>query len=235
MGWPSKATAMPLSSPTSRAFRARRTGALCRVLPALVALVALGAVIGAEAQSLRGSKASLARQNRQAQAHHFSYLERPQDVRRFVGSGLLVPVKGNRDYELAGVSFPYARPEVRTFIERLARQYRAACGEPLVVTSLVRPNTRQPRNASEDSVHPTGMAVDLRRSAKASCRRWLERMLLQLERRRVLEATRERWPAHYHVALYPRPYLRYIGGRSAKPAPAPKLAAARLGSDGAPD
>ncbi len=175
----------------------------------------------AEAQSLRGSKASLARQNKQAHDHNFSYLDRPKDVRRFVRSGRLVPIKGNDDYELGNVSFPYARPAVRTFVERLSRQYRAACDEPLVVTSLVRPKTRQPSNASDESVHPTGMALDLRRSSDASCRRWLERLLLQLEGRRVLEATRERRPPHYHVALFPQPYLRYIGGRDAKPLPYP--------------
>src|SRR5690606_40092741 len=88
--------------------------------------------------------------------------------------------------------------------------YQAACGEKLVVTSLVRPTTRQPRNAADRSVHPTGMAMDLRRSNKASCRRWLERVLLQLEARGVLEATRENRPPHYHVALFPRPYVQYV-------------------------
>jgi LysM repeat protein len=162
------------------------------------------------AQSLRGSPASLTRQNVQAKQHDYTYLERPEDVRRFVELGLLVPVEPSSAFELARVSFPYARPEVKLFLERLGRQYEAACGEKLVVTSLVRPVTRQPRNAADRSVHPTGMAIDLRRSHRASCRRWLERVLLQLEARRVLEATRERRPPHYHVALFPKPYLQYV-------------------------
>ncbi|HEX7091955.1 MAG TPA: DUF5715 family protein [Longimicrobiales bacterium] len=161
-------------------------------------------------QSLRGSPASLTRQNSQAKRHDYTYLERPEDVRRFVELGLLVPVEPSSAFELARVSFPYARPEVKLFLERLGRQYEAACGEKLVVTSLVRPVTRQPRNAADRSVHPTGMAIDLRRSHRRSCRRWLERVLLQLEGRRVLEATRERRPPHYHVALFPKPYLQYV-------------------------
>lgn len=165
-----------------------------------------------DAQSLRGSRASLIRQNRQAKLHDYTYLKRPADVKRFVRAGYLVEIKGNDDYELARVSFPYARPEVRIFLERLGRQYRAACGEKLVVTSLVRPTTRQPHNASPLSVHPTGMAIDLRRSSKAACRQWLERVLLQLEGRGVLEATRESRPPHYHVALFPRPYIAYVNG-----------------------
>ena len=58
--------------------------------------------------------------------------------------------------------------------ERLGGQYRGACGEQLVITSLTRPATLQPRNASERSVHPTGMALDIRYSWDRSCRRWLE-------------------------------------------------------------
>ena len=108
------------------------------------------------------------------------------------------------------MSFPYARPAVRTFIQRLGKQYRAACGERLVVTSLTRPRSHQPRNASPLSVHPTGMAVDLRRSNNYRCRNWLEAVLLSLEDRGVLEASRERWPPHYHVAVYPKPYEQYL-------------------------
>lgn len=150
------------------------------------------------------------RQQRQARTHDFTYLRNSSQVQRFVGAGYLVPVRGNRDYRLKGVSFPYARPEARLFIERLANQYRSACGEQLVVTSLTRPLDRQPRNASNRSVHPTGMAIDLRRTNNATCRRWIERVLLSLEAQGVLEATRERRPPHYHIALFPQPYASYV-------------------------
>ncbi len=127
--------------------------------------------------------------------------------------GRLVRLSGNSSYRVADVSFPYARPEVKTFIERLGSQYRNACGEPLVVTSLTRPASRQPRNASPLSVHPTGMAADLRASRRPACRAFLERTLLTLEARGVLEATRERRPPHYHVSLYPKQYASYLAGR----------------------
>lgn len=174
----------------------------------LVAAVLLPSALGA--QSLRGSRASMSRQFRVARQHDFTFLRTSSQVQRFVRAGYLVPVRSGRDFVLAGVSFPYARPEVRTFVRRLASQYRRACGERLVVTSLTRPRSRQPRNASRLSVHPTGMAVDIRRSNNRVCRAWIERVLLQLERTGVLEATRERRPPHYHVAVYPRPYARYV-------------------------
>lgn len=183
---------------------------LRRVLP-LVLVAAMGSLAPSlEGQSLRGSSASLDAQNRQARSHDFTYLRTSSQVRRFVDSGYLVPVRPDADFDLHAVSFPFARPEVELFIKRLAGQYRAACGEKLVVTSLTRPQNRQPANASSRSVHPTGMAVDLRRSNVTACRRWLESVLLDLERGGVLEATRENYPPHYHVALYPRVYDSYV-------------------------
>lgn len=184
-----------------------------RVAVLAVLAIAATAVPLVRAQSLMGSRESLLRQNAEARDHDFTYLRTSSDVRSFARKGLLVRLRGNSDYRLASnyVSFPYARPEVKLFIERLADQYRAACGERLYVTSLTRPITRQPRNASHLSVHPTGMAVDLRRSHRESCRQWLEETLLHLEGQNVLEATREKHPPHYHVTVFPKPYLRYLG------------------------
>ncbi len=177
----------------------------------LIAVLGSLAPTSSAAQSLRGSSRSLTAQNAQAQAHDFTYLRTPDHVRRFVELGYLVPVRGNRDYDIDDeVSFPYARPQVRTFVERLAGQYRRACGEVMVVTSLTRALNSQPPNASSRSVHPTGMAVDLRRSNRRACRAWLEDVLLSLEANGVLEATRESRPPHYHIALYPEPYARYV-------------------------
>jgi hypothetical protein len=178
-------------------------------------------------QSLRGSPASLDRQNSIAGQHDFTYLRNRSHVQKFVGLGLLVPVRDTRETELVAVSFPYARPEVKLFIDRLSTQYYAACGEPLVVTSLTRPRANQPRNASPRSVHPTGMALDIRVSRSRACRRWLESTLLSLERARVLEATRERRPPHYHVAIYPQQYQRYVEALRVRADTETRLAAAQ--------
>lgn len=176
-------------------------------------LLLLAAAPAPEAQSLAGSKVSLVRQNQMAREHDYTYLRTSSEVREFASRGLLVRVKGSSNFRVVDVSFPYARPEVKTFIERLAQQYKSACREKLVVTSLTRPTTRQPRNASPLSVHPTGMAADLRRSSRPACRAWLEKNLLTLEGKGVLEATKENHPPHYHVTLYPQPYMRYLASR----------------------
>lgn len=181
-------------------------------LIALALIAGLGLADSALAQSLRPSRASLDKQNRQARAHDFTYLQTASQVQRFVNAGLLVEVPRNGpDWILHDVSFPYARPEAKLFIERLASQFRAACGEKLVVTSLTRPRSRQPWNASSRSIHPTGMGIDLRRHyPKAACGSWLNRVLVDLEASDVLEVSVERNPPHYHMALFPEPYAAYV-------------------------
>ena len=172
-----------------------------------------------EAQSLRGSKASLDRQNRLAAEHDFTYLGSRAQMQRFVEAGYLVRVRSNGDYRIKRESPAYARSEVALFIERLGKQYHSACGQQLVITSLTRPKSRQPRNASSRSVHPTGMAVDLRRTNNRGCRGWLEATLLHLEGEGVIEATRESRPPHYHIAVFPNQYARYVVSMAGSPPP----------------
>lgn len=163
-----------------------------------------------QAQTLRGSREAMEKQNQHAMMHGFTFAQTSSQVADLVDSGELVRVGPTRTMVLHNVSYPYARPEVKTFIDRLSNQYFNACGEKLTVTSLTRPIARQPANASEISVHPAGMAVDLRIPANGRCRAWLERTLLSLEASNVLDVIRERRPPHYHVALFPEPYAHYL-------------------------
>jgi hypothetical protein len=57
------------------------------------------------------------------------------------------------------------------------------------------------------------MAVDLRKPA-VRCRTWLRRRLLAAERRRVIEATEERRPPHFHIAVLPSRYEKIASSRS---------------------
>ena len=164
--------------------------------------------------TLRGSRASMQRQNRIARAEDFSFLRTPAQVSRFAGSGYLVEVPDGEDYRVLA-SWPYARPVVRDFVGILAAGYRAACGERLVVTSLTRPSGQQPGNASPLSVHPAGMAVDLRVSQRAACVDWLEAELLRLEADGRLDATREFRPPHFHVAVFPESFAELVAARAA--------------------
>jgi hypothetical protein len=161
--------------------------------------------------TLRGSPESMERQNRIAREHGLTFTRTPAQIREMEARGELVRLRSGADLGFRdGLTEPVAHPVARTFLERTAAQYRAACGERLIVTSVTRPTSRQPANSHPLSVHPTGIAVDLRISQKAACRSWLEREMLALEREGVLDITREQRPPHYHVALFPNRYLAYL-------------------------
>lgn len=203
---------------SSRSFR---TTSMALVVAALVLPVA------ARAQSLRGSYASINRMYRHARAERLRFYETPLDVRRATRAGALVPLTPDANFTLAHVGYPVARPATRTFVDRFGAEYRARCGERLVVTSATRPATRQPPNSTPHSVHPTGMAVDLRKPRGAACLRWMRHTLLQLEGAGLIEVTEEFAPPHFHVAVYPTPYTRYVLART----PAPARAAVALASN----
>lgn len=191
--------------------------------------IGLLAAAGVRAASLTPTVAAFDRQLAGAEARGYSRARTTEDVYEAVRNGALVRLSGNQDYEIKPtVSLPFARPELGRFIAGLGAEYRAACGDRLVVTSLVRPRDRQPRNAHPHSTHQLGLAMDLRQSWKRSCRDWLETTLLSLERQGTLEASRERNPPHYHVVLFGDPYFDRV---EAAPSAPPRLAVATAGED----
>jgi hypothetical protein len=159
--------------------------------------------------TLRGSPESMARQHAVAVAGGYTFVGTLEEMELLAEQGQLVRVDGGEHYEVMEWVFPYALPEVRTFVERLAWEYRQACGEALVVTSLTRPFSEQPRNAHQLSVHPAGMAVDLRIPQNPECREYVESRLLEKEEAGLLDITREVAPPHYHVAIFPGPYMAW--------------------------
>jgi len=175
-------------------------------LASSVLIASLGTVKVANAGGLAGSHTSMVRQHQAAIDLDYGFVKSASDVERLVASGELTRVAPNANVTLSGVSYPYARPVTWSFIERLAKQYRDATGTPLVVTSLTRPTSAQPRNASPLSVHPAGMAVDLRIPADSAALAWLEKKLLSLEEAGAIDVTREYHPPHLHIAVFPEQF-----------------------------
>jgi len=182
--------------------------------PLAVAAALAASAAPLAAQTLRGSRGSVERMYGQARRQDLTFYRSPRGVRNAAAEGDLVRLRGNDDYRVTGVSYAYALPTTRTFVQRLARQYRSECGERLVVTSATRPKSMRLRNSVTESVHPTGMAVDLRRPTRGSCLRWLRQTLLDVEGEGVIDATEERRPPHFHVAVFPRQYAAYVQGRT---------------------
>ncbi|MEE4145127.1 MAG: DUF5715 family protein [Halieaceae bacterium] len=175
-------------------------------IPAIIGLL-LASVLGvnlSQAQSLKGSPASIDGQYRTALAYGYTFVNTARSVPDYVNTRQLERVSPDRHLELHDVSFPYAVAATRQFLLGLSKQYYSNCGEKLTVTSLLRPRDRQPRNSVDRSVHPAGMAIDLRVPSSRKCRLWLENTLLAMEKQRVVDVTRERYPPHYHVAVFAR-------------------------------
>ena len=195
-------------------------------------LLSIAAIVPqlAEAQSLRGSPASVDRMYYRAHAAGLPFFETADAVERAAQSGDVVLLRGNMDYAVVGTQVPYVRPQTLRFIEALGAAHRQACGEPIIVTSGIRPTTRKLRNSHVKSVHPTGMAVDIRKSP-GNCREWLRRALLGLEAQGMIEAIEEHRPPHFHIAVFTAPASSTIlaaGNRT----PAPTKAARRTSTRG---
>jgi hypothetical protein len=194
------------SSPVRRTKRAFRILALTTL-----ALGAAASSVQAQRRArfpneLRGSQESVQKMWDFATNHGLTFYQSPRDIEKAVAEGKLVPLDGDASYELTrAVGFSYATREAKQFVAAFAPQYLAACGPPLVVTSAARPTNRQPRNSNPYSVHPTGIAVDLRRPPAGPCQRWLRKALAELEEQGYVEATEERRPVHLHVAVLTEP------------------------------
>src|SRR5687767_7502456 len=179
------------------------------------AIACLAIPSAAAAQSLRGSRSTVERVYERASDNGLYFYRTSGGVKSAAEKGRFVRLEGNANYRLHNVSYPYATATTRTFVERLGAQYRATCGEKLVVTSAVRPLASQPRNSSDRSVHPTGIAVDLRKPT-GSCLTWLRRTLLSLEDRGLIDGTEEKRPPHFHIVVFPAAYQAYLRSAGAE-------------------
>jgi len=138
--------------------------------------------------------------------HRLAFYQKPEDVTAAAERGRLVQLAGGPGWDLSsGVGWAYATPEAVAFLDRLGPEYERECQSPMVVTSATRPKSRTPRNGHQNSVHPTGIAVDLRKPYRGPCLDWLRKRLLELEAEGKVEAIEERRPPHFHIAVLSRP------------------------------
>lgn len=187
---------------------------------ALLAQAVSGEAPDAPDLTLRGSPESMVEQNLVAREHDLPFYETSEEILEAARRGELDALRSGPVFEVADfVEPPFAHPAAREFVRHVAADYLETCGEKLVVTSGVRPIEDQPPNAHDLSVHPAGIAVDLRVSQNPLCREWLEARLLELEEQDLINATRERRPPHYHIAVYPSQFLNYLQEQEPPDAP----------------
>ena len=204
----------------------RRVARYAAALAAAATVVA--APVGAANGSLRGSRSSVDRMYDYAVDRDLGFVRTASAARSAIARGRLVPLPETGPYvhyRVDGAEYPYLLPSTIDFVHRFAAMYRNGCGERLVVTSALRPKSEQPRNSSPKSVHPTGLAVDLRKPG-GRCLTWLRGALLTLEREGVIEATEENNPPHMHLAVFGDRWQRWVRGELS-PTPAALAAAER--------
>ena len=195
---------MPASSPRTLHSVVARRLLLCALACAAAVPLLLASARPLAGQTLRGSRPAVDRAFHTAKRRDLPFVRSRRDIERGARVGSYVRLSASRNVRLKGVGAPYVRPSTRSFLAAFAPRYRAACGEPLTVTSAMRPTSVRLPNSTVRSVHPTGMALDLR-APGGSCRNWLRRELLAYGRRGVVDVTEERRPAHFHVVVYRAP------------------------------
>lgn len=106
---------------------------------------------------------------------------------------------------------PHVLPSTAHFMYRIAEQYNASgCGK-LRVNDATRLVSERPRNGSPYSVHPAGMALDLRViDLNETCYAVFEGLLRDAEASGQADVTREYFPPHFHVVVVPELQPRRI-------------------------
>jgi hypothetical protein len=213
-----EAAVVTRATPSVSAARGSRTAKLARRRAARRATTRRSAARGKATRSkavrrtvvrgsalLRGSPDAVDRAYQAAKREGLDFEPSRRAVERGAAEGEYVRLpRSSASFRLRGVAMPYARPETRDFLLTFAPRYRRACGEPLTVTSAMRPTSVRLANSVEKTVHPTGMALDLR-TPRNGCRAWMRSALVGYERSGIVEATEEHHPAHFHVAVLRAP------------------------------
>jgi len=185
---------------------------------------------GAMPAPLRGSLASLERQNDRLTAEGLERIENEDDLAARIANHLLVPVPAS-DALVVNPALPpnhrYCRPWTARFVADLAREHEALFHRPLEVSSAVRTVEYQrhlmringnaaPAEGDIVSPHLTGATIDI---AKEGLTRaeidWMRRRLLQLEEEGKIDVEEEFQQACFHITVYttyapPRPARRAV-------------------------
>ncbi len=181
------------------------------------------------AASLTGSPASQMRQNRAIDAIPLERMADITELKSLAAQGKLVPIADTEWYAVdvtLGVEDPtnaawyaHARPWVKAFLDDLRDAPRRA-GERFRITSLSRtaeyqrllvgnsgenPTAIRGRKWWQRSSHLAGATVDITyKEMSYATRKWLQARLLDLERRKLIEATKERKRSTtFHIMVFP--------------------------------
>ena len=178
---------------------------------------------------MRGSLASLQRQNEKAEADGLERIDDEDDLSDRIAHKFLVPVPVSAALAINGnlpASHRYCRPWTARFLDDLARAHAAQFHSSLEVSSAVRTVAYQKRliavngnaAAAEGDIvspHVTGATIDI---AKSGLTRqeigWMRAWLLPLQDAGKIDVEEEFQQACFHITVY----KSYVPSRPAVPA-----------------
>ncbi len=166
---------------------------------------------------LRGSLASLERQDQRLEAEGLQRIEDEADLRARIADRLLVPLPASNALTVNPSLSPlrrYTRPWTAQFLVDLSRAYAALFHQPLKVNSAVRTVAYQeklmringnaaPAEGSIISPHIMGATVDIaKREMSPAELDWMRRVLLALELEGKIDVEEEFQQACFHITVY---------------------------------
>lgn len=176
---------------------------------------------------LRGTHASLVRQNERDRADGLTRIETEHELQEMVREHSLIPLPLNAELQAdprLAQDRRYTRPWTAHFLRDLGRMYTHRFGDALVITSAVRPASYQqkltwrngnaaPANGAIASPHEFGATIDIgKKGMTAREMAWMRGYLLPLQQAGQIDVEEEFYQACFHITVYknyvPAPVMR---------------------------
>ena len=173
-----------------------------RIATAAVLFLGLTATLeGQVSQKALKSLESIGYQYLYALAHEIPFLETPKAVDEAFARGELMDLRENPNLRFYKVSYYYVKPSTKIWLDKFEFESRPVCGDELWVTSAMRPVNMKLWNSSPISVHPTGMAVDLRIPKRNDCYKWFLSHFDRDKKLGLIDYIIEKVEPNFHVAV----------------------------------
>jgi Family of unknown function (DUF5715) len=196
---------------------------------------------------LRGSYASLERQNEKTENDNLERIEDDDDLADRITRNMLVPVPASASLTINGnlpENYRYCRPWTAHFLTDLARVHSVAFHRPLEVSSAVRTVEYQKRlmetngnaTAAEGEIaspHLTGATIDIVKQGMSRQEMgWMRSHLLRLQQAGMIDVEEEFQQACFHITVYksyvpPKPAVTVRPRHQRSPQPVQIVARAR--------
>lgn len=179
---------------------------------------------------LRGTMASLERQNQRTQADGLERILNNTDLNDRIARGFLVPIPVSGDLTVNDrlpLNHRYCRPWTSDFLADLARAHQAEFHSPLEISSAVRTIDYQKRleringNAASAvgeivSPHVTGATIDITKKGMSTREiYWMRIVLRDLQQDGAIDVEEEFHQACFHITVY-KSYLSRNALRQAR-------------------